>query len=132
MTSRGLEFEKRGVAVVFDADPSLSGGKFAGISGVSFVGYAACVGEVRAKPWQVRCAPKSGYVARVATVSEGAAVVAAWHQVGSVLEHDADLRLVRISSVRMAADFVSGQSFLLLGDGLEGLASHVVGKGGLQ
>lgn len=108
-----------------EADPCLSVGKPLGISGVRSVRFCEASGEHRARPWQVRCAPNYGYVCRVASVVEGAAVADAWRKIGTVLNDSADLRAMRATAARMAADFVSGQCALPLGDGLEGLPSDV-------
>lgn len=100
-----------------------------GQSGVPDVVWSQGHAEpARAKPWRVKRG-RSGHIARVATVAEGAAVAEAAAHVGGLLGHRSDGKAMRKTVKRMAADLLDGQGCLPLGDGLEGWLPRVKPEG---
>lgn len=110
-----------------DGQPKAEGRRLGdvGQSGVPDVVWSQGHAEpARAKPWRVKQG-RSGHVARVATVAEGAAVAEAAVYVGGLLGHRSDGKAMRKTIKRMAADLIDGQAVLPLGDGLEGWLPEV-------
>lgn len=112
------------------AEPEGDHAEGVGVSGVAGVQWAQEAGVERERPWMVKGSGQT-YLARVATVAEGAAVADAWQHVagvvaqrsrdGSAVLRDRDtVKAMRKTVQRMVRDKSDGQAVLDLGDGLQG------------